>query len=83
LFWALTMLMLYWLFISTQMHLQDRFDMTIVPSSKNGLKRISLLKLTKLATIEKRLALGRLGTIDPHLMDNLNQNLSVFLDLNR
>jgi mRNA interferase MazF len=75
--------MLYWLFISTQMHLQDRFDMTIVPSSKNGLKRISLLKLTKLATIEKRLALGRLGTIDPHLMDNLNQNLSVFLDLNR
>ena len=39
-------------FISTQLNSQDEFDIIISPSAHNGLKKISVLKLSKIATLE-------------------------------
>jgi mRNA interferase MazF len=68
-------------FISTQLKWKEKNDVELKPSSANGLKRDSLLRLSKLATIDKDLALGKLGSISKVDMVNVNQNLRNLLQL--
>ena len=49
-------------FITSKVVKQEINDLEIKPSSENGLKVDSLIKLSKLATIDKELALGELGS---------------------
>jgi mRNA interferase MazF len=69
-------------FITTQFKWQSQFDFDISPSSINGLKKTSLVKLTKIATIEKSLIIGLLGKLDSQLMNILDLNLIKILKLN-
>jgi len=68
-------------FISTQLKWKEEYDIELKPSSANGLKKDSLLRLSKLATIDKELALGKLGTISKADMVIVNQNLRNLLQL--
>lgn len=68
-------------FISTQLKWKEEFDIELKASSANGLKKDSLLRLSKLATIDKDLALGKLGTISKADMHSINQNLRKLLQL--
>src|SRR3990167_2830801 len=40
------------------------FDFIVKPSKRNGLKLSSIIKINKIATLEKRIVLGQLGTLE-------------------
>jgi mRNA interferase MazF len=52
-------------FITTQLKWREENDILISPSDQNGLKRSSLIRLSKLITLDKNLILGRLGSVSP------------------
>jgi len=62
-------------FITTQLKWQEDFDVKIEPSSSNGPKRISLLRLSKLATIDKEMVIGKLGNVAQDQMINVDISL--------
>ncbi|MGK7395049.1 MAG: type II toxin-antitoxin system PemK/MazF family toxin [Candidatus Cyclobacteriaceae bacterium M3_2C_046] len=62
-------------FISTQLKWKEENDVLIEPSKRNGIKKDSLIRLTKLATIDKDLAIGRLGTVEDKIINQINKNL--------
>jgi mRNA interferase MazF len=62
-------------FITSQIKWQEAHDLKLEPSAENGLKRTSLVRLSKLATIAKELAIGKLGNLVGSEMKQLNQNL--------
>lgn len=68
-------------FISTQFNRQCELDLQIVPTKINGLKKKSLIRLSKFATIDKDLILGRLGTLEYKYIKQMNFNLIEILDL--
>jgi mRNA interferase MazF len=69
-------------FISTQLKWKEETDIIMKPSGGNGLKKESLLRLSKIATIDKSLALGLLGKIDGQVMKQVNHNLTKLFKLN-
>ncbi|WKZ61140.1 MAG: type II toxin-antitoxin system PemK/MazF family toxin [Cyclobacteriaceae bacterium] len=62
-------------FITTQLKWQEDFDLRIEPTSLNGLKRVSLIRLSKLATIDKDLVLGKLGHLSQEELTGINRKL--------
>ncbi|WP_428236375.1 type II toxin-antitoxin system PemK/MazF family toxin [Gracilimonas sp.] len=62
-------------FVSTQMKWKEPSDILVTPTHKNGLKKKSLIRLAKLATIDKSLVLGKLGEINPSNIQSVNKNL--------
>ena len=69
-------------FITTQLHWQEPSDMLILPTSDNGLKKQSLLRISKLATIDKVLAKGLLGKLNFNELAELNNKLKMLLQIN-
>jgi mRNA interferase MazF len=55
--------------------------MVLKPTTINGLKKESLIRLSKLATIDKDIVVGRLGSLTVMEMVELNNNLKVILKL--
>lgn len=51
-------------FISTQTQWQEPADLMLRPTVNNGLKKASLVRMNKLATLDRVLILGRLGSIE-------------------
>ncbi|OFY65187.1 MAG: hypothetical protein A3H98_10790 [Bacteroidetes bacterium RIFCSPLOWO2_02_FULL_36_8] len=68
-------------FISTQLHRKEETDILLQPNTENGLKKESLLRLSKLATIDKDLVIGRLGILDKIAMSLVNKTLKILLKL--
>jgi mRNA interferase MazF len=68
-------------FISAQVHWKTEFDLLVYPSEGNGLKKESLIRLNKLATIDKDMIIGRLGKLDKYDIDSLNKKLLMILKL--
>jgi mRNA interferase MazF len=62
-------------FITSQLKWQSGFDIVVQPTELNGLKTSSLIRLSKLATIDKELIIGRLGVLDSQYADLVNQTL--------
>lgn len=69
-------------FISTQLKWKEDLDIILKPSKNSGLKKECLLRLSKLATIDKDLVLGRLGRIESEILKQVNKNLTKLLKLN-
>lgn len=68
-------------FLSTQLVQQSEFDIYINPSPKNGLKKTSLVKIGKFATLDKNLVLGRIGHLEKDDLQRLNKKLIAILQL--
>ena len=68
-------------FITTQVNWQEATDVSITPSNTNGLKKISLILTSKIATLDRSLAKGLLGKIDQNVLNELNSKLKVLLQL--
>jgi mRNA interferase MazF len=68
-------------FITTQIQWKEATDMLLRPTNVNGLKKESLIRLSKLATIDKDIVAGRLGSITNEELNELNNNLKVILKL--
>ncbi len=62
-------------FITTQLKWQEDFDLKIEPSQINRLKRTSLIRLSKLATIDKDLVIGKLGSLSQDELTVVDKNL--------
>lgn len=70
-------------FITSQIRWQSEHDLKLEPSAENGLKVTSLVRLSKLATIDIELVIGRLGTLIQTDIQQLNKNLIKLLQLNK
>jgi mRNA interferase MazF len=69
-------------FITTQLKWEEPLDVVIEPSLENGIKRTSIIRLSKLATLEKDLVLGKLGNLSQTEMATVNKNLIKIFKLN-
>jgi len=68
-------------FITTQMQWQEPTDIVLSPTSINGLKKLSLIRTSKIATLDKSLAKGLLGKLGPIELTDLNNQLKILFDL--
>lgn len=68
-------------FITTQFKWQNPYDILLEPNESNGLKKTSLLRLSKITTIDKDLILGKLGELDTVDIQKTNRNLLEILNL--
>lgn len=68
-------------FITSQFKWKEKFDIELAPTNKNGLKKASLIRLSKIATIDKELVIGRLGSVSTIELSKLNKNLIQLLQL--
>lgn len=57
------------------------FDLPVVSSNHNGLKIPSLVKVNKIATLEKKLVLGQLGRLESSYMIQVDKKLRRLLEL--
>jgi mRNA interferase MazF len=62
-------------FITSQLKWQEDSDVKIEPTQTNGLKRTSLIRLSKLATIDKDLVIGKLGNLSQDELISVDKNL--------
>ena len=68
-------------FITTQTGWNDSGSVAIKPTALNGLKKESLIRLNKLATIDKELIIGKIGTLDKQEKSIINQKLKEIFQL--
>jgi mRNA interferase MazF len=68
-------------FITTQMQWQEPTDVQLLPTSANGLKKQSLIRTSKIATLDKTLAKGLLGKLTTTELNDLNNKLKILLQL--
>lgn len=68
-------------FITTQFKWKNTFDILLEPNDLNGLKKTSLVRLSKITTIDKDLILGKLGELDSLDMQSINKSLIKILNL--
>jgi len=68
-------------FITTQFKWQNSYDILLEPNDLNGLKKTSLLRLSKITTIDKDLILGKLGELNVFDIEIININLLKILNL--
>jgi len=68
-------------FITTQTQWQEPSDMILDPSQTNGLRKRSLVRTTKIATLDKTLAKGLLGKLSENELNELDNNLKLIFQL--
>ena len=68
-------------FITTQLQWQETTDVLLMPSSSNGLRKQSLIRTSKIATLDKTLAKGLLGRLTSNELSDLNDKLKSLLHL--
>lgn len=60
-------------FITTQMEWQEPIDILLQPTEENGLRKASLIRVSKIATLDKSLikgVMGKLSTIEVELLNS-------------
>jgi len=68
-------------FITSQIKWQEENDVRLEPDNLNGLKKSSLIRLSKLITIDKTLVIGKLGSLKDLELEQVNQGLINLFDL--
>lgn len=68
-------------FITTKLHWQDSTDLLIEPNLVNGLKRTSLIRTSKISTLNTSLIKGVLGRLTGTEIEDLNKKLKILLQL--
>ena len=69
-------------FITSQIGWQESTDILVAPNSANGLKKQSLIRTSKIATLEKSLIKGIIGKLSESEILELNKKLIQLLKLN-
>ena len=70
-------------FITSQIKWLEEYDLKLEPSAENGLKKASLVRLSKLATVDRELIIGKLGSLTPPETEQLNRSLIQLLQLDK
>lgn len=68
-------------FITAQLQWQETTDVQLMPTSSNGLRKQSLIRTSKIATLDKTLAKGLLGRLTSNEISDLNDKLKTLLRL--
>lgn len=68
-------------FITSQIQWQEETDVLLTPNSTNGLKGISLIRVSKIATLDKSLSNGLLGRLNQNELSELNSKLKQIFQL--
>ncbi|MGC4129320.1 MAG: type II toxin-antitoxin system PemK/MazF family toxin [Bergeyella sp.] len=68
-------------FITTQIGWQENTDILLIPSITNGLKKQSLIRTSKIATIDRSLSKGLLGKLSKYDIQQLNDKLKILLQI--
>ncbi|MDB5011985.1 MAG: hypothetical protein JWQ25_187 [Daejeonella sp.] len=68
-------------FITSQIQWQEVTDVRLVPSLINGLKKDSLVRVSKIATVDKSFTKGILGRLNHIEIADLNSKLKTLLQL--
>ena len=68
-------------FITTQLNYSEATDIKLIPTTLNGLRKQSLIRTSKIATLDKSLSKGLLGRLTSNELEELNRNLKIFLNL--
>ena len=68
-------------FITTQTGWSDSTSVVIKPTRTNGLKKESLVRLNKLATIDKELVIGKIGELEDSEKKSVNKKLKEIFQL--
>jgi len=68
-------------FISSTNKGKSMFDVPAKLSKANGLKADSVIKLDKIATLEKKTSLGKIGVFEPAVMKIVEQKLRNLFNL--
>lgn len=68
-------------FISSQVKHQDENDIILIPNKTNRLKKESIIKINKIATIDKEIIIGIIGQLNHTEVNQLNQSLRTVLKL--
>jgi mRNA interferase MazF len=68
-------------FITTQTQWNEPTDVLLLPNITNGLRKDSLIRTSKIATLDKALAKGLLGRLETIELSDLNNKLKIVLQL--
>ena len=68
-------------FITTQIKWQELTDLLLTPSTFNGLKKPSIIRTNKIATLDKTMIKGLMGKLTHQELIELNANLKTLLQL--
>ena len=68
-------------FITTNTSLPEPTDVLVTPNSNNNLKKVSLIKTSKIATLDKSLAKGLLGKLTANELALVDQSLKTLFQL--
>jgi len=68
-------------FVTSELKWKTEYDIPIFPSNGNGLKVPSLIRISKIATIDSNLVLGELGELSNLEIAKLNKGLKEMLQL--
>lgn len=68
-------------FITTQLKWQEPTDLLLTPSAVNGLKLPSIIRTSKLATLDKALIKGYVGTLNTGELNELDKQLKQLFQL--
>lgn len=68
-------------FITSKLDWKEAFDITLNPSIENGLRKKSLIRVAKIATLDKSFAKGLLGRLTQQELSLLNKKLKELLQL--
>jgi mRNA interferase MazF len=68
-------------FITTQIEWQELTDIVLKPSNTNGLRRLSLIRIGKIATLDKKLIKGIMGRLTSSEIIDLNMQLKIVFQL--
>lgn len=69
-------------FVTSNLRRTSPTDITIVPTYANGIKVKSRIIPSKIATIDKSFAVGRIGILSEEKLEELNGALKILLELN-
>ncbi len=68
-------------FITSNLRWKNKFDLVLKKSKSNGLKVDSILKTSKIATLDKDLVAGKLGSLSIYEISEMNEEMIKMLQL--
>ena len=68
-------------FITTQIQWQEPTDVILLPNINNRLKKQSLIRTSKIATLDRSLVKGLLGRLTQNELTDLNNKLKLLFQL--
>jgi mRNA interferase MazF len=68
-------------FVTTNLKWVDEKDVLIEPNESNRLKKSSLIRISKIATLDKSIVIGKIGVLDKETINSLDVKLKLLFEI--